>query len=133
MSAWRQLLTWLAKPLSREGAKVAKVLPDVPVAGAWTVHDRDTLRHFFASDIGRKLVKRMQAAEYALACTNASDLVHTVHAAGVTVGYNHALRHLISLSYSCDVQQEKTNDSGAPGEARPIEGEAADWQARMSP
>ncbi len=103
------------------------------MAGAWTALDRDTLRSFLGSDIGRKLLARLQATEYALATSNAKDVMHTAHSAGLTVGYGQAIAHLVSLSQSAGATAETTNDSGASGEAQPIEREWQETVARMSP
>lgn len=124
-----KLRQWFLGKSLKEPSGVA----GVPMAGAWTGHDRDTLRHFFSTDIGSKLIKRLRATEYALATSGAKDVMHTAHSAGLTVGYGQCLTHLISLSQSSGAQEEKTNDSGALGEVRPIEREAAEWHARMSP
>jgi hypothetical protein len=105
----------------------------VPVAGAWTVSDRDALRQLLFSPFGKKLMQRLGATEYVLATRNAQDKQNTVHSAGVTQGYGDCIRHIISLSQSAGAQAENQNDSGAPGEARPIEREATEWEARMSP
>ena len=103
------------------------------MAGAWTEHDRDTLRHVLASDVGRKLIERLRATEYALATSNAKDVMHTAHSAGLTVGYGQCIMHILSLSQSAGVKAETQNDSGASGEAQPIEREWQETVARMSP
>lgn len=115
--------------------KAAAALPErtVPVADIWTAHDRDSLKSWLASDLGRKLIQRLRATEYALATSNAKDVMHTAHSAGLTVGYGQAITHLISLSQSAGAQAEQTNDSGASGEALPIEREWQETVARMSP
>ena len=110
-----------------------KPLMAIPVAGGWTAHDRDTLKLFLATDLGRKLVTRLRATEYALATSGAKDVMHTAHSAGLTVGYGQAIQHLLSLSQSAGAQAEQTNDSGAAGEPQPIEREWQETVARMSP
>ena len=108
--------------------------PELPVAANWTVIERDQMAGLLASEFGRKLITRLQATEYVLAVTNAQDKVNPAHSAGVTAGYNQCLRHILSLSQSACVVAEKPNDSGAPdGEAQPIEREALEYEARMSP
>lgn len=117
-------------------AAVVTPLPAVPLAARWTKLDMENLAHVFSTPMGKKLLERMKATEYDLAVRNAQQRDNSVHAAGVTTGYNHALRHLISLSYSCDGQQETKNDSGAHGEARPVESEREELDElleRMSP
>ena len=108
-------------------------LPAVPHAADWTTEDRATMQALVASEFGRKLITRLQATEYVLAVRNAQDTSNTTHAAGVTVGYNHCLRQILSLSQSARAVAEKPNDSGADGDPQPIEREAAEWHARMSP
>ena len=107
---------------------------NVPRAADWTAADRDTMASLLASDFGKKLITRLQATEYVLAVTNAQQTANTAHAAGVTCGYNQCLRQILSLSQSACVVAEKPNDSGAAdGEPRPIEREASEYEARMSP
>lgn len=107
---------------------------DVPRAADWTKIDRDQMAGLLASDFGNKLITRLKATEYELAVSNAQDLRRPEHSAGITVGYNHCLRQILSLSQSACVVAEKPNDSGAPdGEARPIERESLEYEARMSP
>lgn len=133
MSVWGKVVGLFRD--DRPGAVVVAP-PAVPLAARWTALDRDNLNHILGSPTGKKLIERMRATEYNLAITNAQLPDHVAHNAGITTGYNHALRHLISLSYSCDVQQEQTNDSGAHGEARPVEREREDSDElleRMSP
>jgi hypothetical protein len=126
------MLKWFQSLWVRKAAAVW-VPPAAPKAGAWTVHDRDTLRLFLASDLGQKLVLRLRATEYALATAGARDVMHTAHSAGLTVGYGQAILHLLSLSQSAGEHAEKTNDSGAAGEPQPIEREWQETVARMSP
>ena len=108
MKLWATICGWLGK--QRQETRVV-ASPSVPKAGAWTAHDRDTLRHFLSTDIGIKLVARLHATEYSLAVANAQNTSNTIYAAGVTTGYNHALRHLVSLSYSCEMPSEKNEQT----------------------
>lgn len=126
-------MNWLRSILSSLSLRPpVRVLAMVPAARSWTAHDRDSLRGFLASDLGQKLVERLRATESSLAIANAADVMHTAHSAGLTTGYSQALKHLVSLSCSADAQAENQN-SGAPGEAQPIEQWEAEMLARMSP
>lgn len=129
---------WVIMWVHDESKKPAQVAdkpkqPEAPQSRGWSMHDRQGLQAFLGSPSGKRFLERLRATEYALAVAGAKDVMHTAHSAGVTVGYGDCIKHIESLSYTSDAQEEKTNDSGGQGEARPIEREAAEWAARMSP
>lgn len=112
--------------------------PLLLVTAPWTPVDRENLERFLRGDTGRKLVQRLRSFEAANAKAGAKDVLHTAHSAGRSVGYGEAIDHLISLSSSCDVKQEKA--IGAPGVApadeSPAQAEAREYAElleRLSP
>lgn len=105
----------------------------IPRAADWTVADRDMMASLLDSEFGRKLITRLQATEYVLAVANAQDRENAAHSAGVTTGYNHCLRQILSLSQSARVAAEKPDSGAEHGDPQPIEREALEYEARMSP
>lgn len=131
-ATWR--VTEIEKTTSNAtDSKTSNIVEAPPQSRGWSMHDRQGLQAFLGSPSGKRFLERLRATEYALAVAGAKDVMHTAHSAGVTVGYGDCIKHIESLSYTSDAQEEKTNDSGGQGEARPIEREAAEWAARMSP
>lgn len=121
-------------PFLRKKAEPVFISPS-PV---WTSTDKENLGRFLRGDTGRKLIQRLRATEAANAIASVKDVFHTQHSAGQAQGYGDAIEHLISLSRSCRVEQEKA--IGAPGAApadeNPAQAEAremAELLARMSP
>lgn len=108
------------------------------LSAPWTALERDAWARFLAGPAGVKLVQRLRCFEAANAISGCQDVLHTAHSAGRAMGYGECVEHLISLSCSCDAQQEIA--IGAPGAAPADETNAqaearelAELLGRMSP
>lgn len=83
-------------------------LPSAPSAPEWTREDMLNWQRFLHGTTGRRLVERLRATEYVLAVTGASDKVYPAHSAGVTIGFNHCFRQMLTLS-SVSADSEANN------------------------
>lgn len=99
---------------------------NAPVSPGWSEHDAQTLRGYLTSETGRRFILRLQATEYDVSVRNATDVMHTAHSAGITVGYGQCLRHVQSLA-NCGQKAERA-------EAVPTEEDVlAELERRYSP
>lgn len=103
--------SWIKKLLGR--FVVTRIAPD---SAPWKVEDMQNLKAFLHSPSGLALIRRMRATEYVNAIKGSQDTFSTVHSAGRTAGYSDGIAHLISLSSTCDAQQEN-NINTPDGEA----------------
>lgn len=134
------MISWLTSVFMKRRQVAVKLppLPAAPILGDWTKMDMENWKRFLNGETGQKLVERLRAVEYSLAVANAGNTSNTVHAAGLTTGYNHCFRHITSLSAVCADSQ--TPNEGTPGEASANETaaqkeqrELAELIGRMSP
>lgn len=87
----------------------------------WGEENASALARFMGTPAGVALTRRLRVVAAEVAINGAMDRANTVHAAGVSAGWNEAVRYLISLSRVSRV--EDTNNAGqAPqDEARLLE------------
>ena len=106
------------------GAKVPEYPMPASAGGAflraeWSEDDALAFHAWVRSDLGRRFLERIQAVGVAVAVNGARNTVHTVHSAGVSAGWDEAVRYINSLSRVSGVQD--TNDGRPLGETDLLE------------
>ena len=82
-------------------------------ASVWQPDNSAGLNKFLTSDHGQIFFKRLRAIAAAVAIKGAQDRTSTIHAAGVSTGWDECLRYIHSLSRVSGVQ-DTTNTEQAP-------------------
>jgi len=88
---------------------------EIPVAAPdWKPGQATDLEKFLATDTGKVLSERLRFIAASIAVNGARDRANTVHAAGVSAGWDEAVRYLHSLSRVSGVQDTNPNAEQAP-------------------
>lgn len=104
--ALSQLLRSWADRLS----PIPPVVP--PAAGEWSETDAMLWKTFLGSPTGKKLSQRLRYLVAEIAINGARNTTNTVHACGVSAGWDEAVRYLHSISRVSRV--EDTNQAKTP-------------------
>ena len=94
------------------------VIPDV--AAEWTPENAAAFRDFMATASGLVLSNRLRSICAANAINGSRNTSNTIHAAGVSAGWDEAVRYLHSLSRVSRVQDTK-HDKSPTGESELLE------------
>jgi hypothetical protein len=116
-SALATFFLWIARSL---GARLVVLQERFSPATAdavllrsqWDPESAQALAHFLESFHGRKFFARLQAVAAAVAINGSRNTSNTIHAAGVSAGWDEAARYIHSLSRVSGVQD--TNSEQAP-------------------
>lgn len=100
-------------------ATLEVVVPDVTTE--WTPENAVAFRDFLATATGSTLSNRLRSICAANAINGSRNTVNTVHAAGVSAGWDEAVRYLHSLSRVSRVPDTKEHDKAPPGETELLE------------
>lgn len=130
MNLLARIAQWLGIKSRRQSAAPLVGLPAIPQCPAWTAHDRDWWLSVLSHERGQKLIARIRAVEYRLAVTNAKDIFHTQHSAGVVSGYGQAIESILSLASACEKEPGYDGDKDPRTEG---EREIDEYAARISP
>lgn len=90
---------------------------------AWGDEEAAAVSRFLKSPAGELFSKRLRAVAAHVAIEGANDRAHTVHAAGVSAGWNECVRYLHSLSRVSRVEDTDGRSTGA--DVRSLTTEAA--------
>ena len=94
----------------------------IPAAAAdWRPANAEQLNAFLASPTGKILSERLRFIVATNAVNGARNTVNTIHAAGVSAGWDEAVRYLHSLSRVSRVLDTKTTDETPRGETELLE------------
>ena len=110
--AWAGWLRGLADWLAPAGQATERGPVAVPlVRSEWPVEMAQGLEVFLRSDSGRAFLARMQAVATTVAVAGCRNTVNTVHSAGVSAGWDEAVRYMVSLSRVAGVQATNYDES----------------------
>jgi hypothetical protein len=116
----KRILNWFVRVVVKLlGAASDIAPPAVTPAPPWTSDDRDNWKRFLTGTTGRKLLLRLTACSAANALASCRDKRNTAVSAASAGGYDEAVQHIISLSWSAHAPVENSNVG--PGEAPGIE------------
>lgn len=94
-------------------------IPEVPAD--WTPENAAVLKVFLETQTGKSLSDRLRYIVAANAINGARNTANTVHASGVSAGWDESVRYLHSLSRVSGVQDTTKNDEPPLGEMELLE------------
>ena len=97
----------------------AETAEAVLVKSEWLPQNAEAFDAFLQTPLGVALSKRLRSVTAAVAINGSRNVEHTTHAAGVSCGWDEAVRYLHSLS-RVSRAPETTNDN-PPGETDLVE------------
>jgi hypothetical protein len=106
---------------AEEESRIRMEPPHLWAGSLWTAENAASLRAFLASDDGVALSKRLQSMVVAAAVAGAKNTANTIHAAGMSAGWDEAVRYLHSLSRVSGAQDTKQTDERPRGETDLLE------------
>ena len=119
------LFQWLADFFSPKIRILHVPFPEVfniPAGAAdWLPAHAEALNAFLTIAPGKVLSERLRFIAATVAVNGARNTVNTIHAAGVSAGWDEAVRYLHSLSRVSRVEDTKTNDEQPTGESALLE------------
>jgi len=108
---------------ARLRAKVARLTEPyaLPECSAWTQENGAALRAFLDTAAGKACTNRLRTVVISAAIAGAKKQTNATYAAGVSAGWDEAVRYLHSLSRVSGAQDTKPNDGRPPGETDLLE------------
>ena len=80
----------------------------------WSPDEAAAVDKFLKSDAGASFLKRVRAVAAQVAIKGAANQVNTIHAAGISHGWNECVRYIFSLSRVSRVEDTTPNAEQAP-------------------
>lgn len=80
----------------------------------WDPDNAAALAAFLKTELGQDLTNRLRLVAATVAINGAAERVTTIHAAGISTGWNECIRYFLSLSRVSGVQDTQPNTEQAP-------------------
>jgi hypothetical protein len=108
-----RVLAGLAKRLWPEIVRHVRPPPDYGslLSSDWTEVHAQALAAFLKSEVGKAFYRRLQAVAATVAIAGCRNTVHTVHSAGVSAGWDEAVRYIYSISRVAGDQATKPDET----------------------
>ena len=100
---------------------ILEPVPETQGTPHWTPENATALRQFLESAPGKDFSTRLATVVAAVAINGARNTANTVHAAGISAGWDEAVRYILNLSRVSGVQDTNQNDETPRGETELLE------------